>query len=75
MAPTVIEKDEACESSTADSTTLDEQHWDAQFAGSLDVLENLYDEITAGDEAGRTTPPMRLSPPPLNPLEKESSYK
>lgn len=39
-----------------DPETLDEQQWDAQFAGSLDVLEELHDEIAADYEAGRTTP-------------------
>ena len=33
----------------------DTQHWDAQFAASKDVLEELFDEATAEHKAGRTT--------------------
>lgn len=32
----------------------DTQEWDAQFAASLDVLEEMYDEAIADDKAGRT---------------------
>jgi len=62
MAPQVAEKTAPgrTESATAESTetavTRDELVWDAQFAASRDVLEDLYDEITADHEAGRTTP-------------------
>ena len=33
----------------------DTQHWDAQFAASKDVPEELFDEATAEYKAGRTT--------------------
>ncbi len=33
----------------------DAKHWEAQFAASKDVLEELFDEATAEYEAGRTT--------------------
>ena len=33
----------------------DAKHWDAQFAASKDVLEELFDEATEEYQAGRTT--------------------
>jgi hypothetical protein len=57
MTPTVMK--EAIQGAAIDQsveTACDEQRWDAQFAGSLDVLEDLYDEITADEKAGHTTP-------------------
>ena len=53
MAPLVARA--PAESSDA-AVSRDEQAWDAQFAGSRDVLEELHDEITADHEAGRTVP-------------------
>ncbi len=56
MAPTVTDKAGAAQEAMETVTARDEQCWDTQFAGSLDVLEDLYDEITADEKAGRTTP-------------------
>ena len=33
----------------------DAQHWDAQFAASQDVLEELFDEAAAEYQSGQTT--------------------
>ena len=62
MALLVAEKtlSKKTQGTTAESSdaavSRDEQAWDVQFAGSRDVLEELYDEITADHEAGRTVP-------------------
>ncbi len=62
MAPLVAEKtvtgrnEKPVTESGENAVALDEQVWDAQFAGSRDVLEELFDEITADHEAGRTAP-------------------
>ena len=34
----------------------DGKHWDAQFAASKDVLEELFDEAMEEYQTGRTTP-------------------
>jgi len=34
----------------------DTQQWDAQFAASKDILEDLFDEATEDFQAGRTVP-------------------
>ncbi len=34
----------------------DARQWDAQFAASKDVLEEMYDEAMEAYQAGRTTP-------------------